>query len=500
MTTEQTPLFILEMANNHMGSVDHGLRIIREMAAVAADFDCRVAVKFQYRDLDSLIHPAYRGRTDFKYVKRFSETRLSASQFLQLREAVRTAGLLAVCTAFDEPSVALVEEHGYDLLKVASCAFTDWPLLERVVQSPLPVIASAAGAALDDVDRVVSFFEHRRRPLTLMHCVGEYPTADVRLELSQIDLFRDRYPAITVGFSTHEQPDNLESVMIAVAKGAMVFEKHVGVPTEQWPLNAYSANPEQTRRWLAAARRALTMCGTRARRADFSPAEVASLRELRRGVYLRRAVARGARIGAEDVQLAIPVLVGQLTANDLSKYTILTATSDLDAQAPVLGTQVTRADIREKVNAITLAVRDMVRESRVVIPGKMDFEISHHYGIERFDEFGATIITCVNREYCKKLIVLLPKQMHPEQYHEQKEETFLILHGAVTIGIDGAERELRSGDIVTIERGQRHWFTTTTGTVIEEISSTHIKSDSFYTDPAISANPNRKTWLTYWLV
>jgi N-acetylneuraminate synthase len=35
--------------------------------------------------------------------------------------------------------------------------------------------------------------------------------------------------------------------------------------------------------------------------------------------------------------------------------------------------------------------------------------------------------------------------------------------------------------------------------VIEEISSTHFKEDSFYTDETIMKNKNRKTVLTYWM-
>ena len=38
------------------------------------------------------------------------------------------------------------------------------------------------------------------------------------------------------------------------------------------------------------------------------------------------------------------------------------------------------------------------------LPGKANLEISHHYGLHRFREFGAVIIDCVNRDYCKKLI------------------------------------------------------------------------------------------------
>src|SRR5438105_14771616 len=71
------PLFIFEMANNHMGSVEHGLRIITAMREASRGFPFAFAVKLQYRDIDTFIHPDYRERFDLKFVKRFSETRLS---------------------------------------------------------------------------------------------------------------------------------------------------------------------------------------------------------------------------------------------------------------------------------------------------------------------------------------------------------------------------------------------------------------------------------------
>jgi len=50
-----------------------------------------------------------------------------------------------------------------------------------------------------------------------------------------------------------------------------------------------------------------------------------------------------------------------------------------------------------------------------------------------------------------------------------------------------------------VEKGKKHSFSTKGGAVIEEISSTHWKEDSYYTDPAIARNKNRKTFLTYWM-
>ncbi|SVD74552.1 uncharacterized protein METZ01_LOCUS427406, partial [marine metagenome] len=35
--------------------------------------------------------------------------------------------------------------------------------------------------------------------------------------------------------------------------------------------------------------------------------------------------------------------------------------------------------------------------------------------------------------------------------------------------------------------------------VVEELSTTHFKDDSYYTDQSIMENKNRKTMLAYWM-
>src|SRR5690606_38997616 len=108
-------------------------------------------------------------------------------------------------------------------------------------------------------------------------------------------------------------------------------------------------------------------------------------------------------------------------------------------------------------------------------------------------------ITVVNREYCKKLIIIFKGQNHPEQFHKEKEETFVVVHGEVSLTLDGLERVCQRGDVVTINKGVRHSFKSSTGAVIEEISSTHYKNDSYYTDQSINENKDRKTLLSYWM-
>lgn len=492
-------LFVLEMANNHMGDIEHGIRVIRAFGEVCRRYPFKFAFKLQYRDLDTFIHPAMKGRDDVKYIKRFSETRLSRAEFDQLVAEMRTQGFLAMATPFDDASVPIIEAQNLDIIKIASCSFTDWPLLETVAKTAQPIIASTAGASLEDIDRVVSFLTHRGKDFAILHCVGEYPTPDANMHLSQIDFLKRRYPGVRIGFSTHENPAHTDVIKMAVAKGATIFEKHVGVATDKYPLNAYSASPEQVDTWLSAAQAAIRMCGVGTSRLPINPGEAASLRSLQRGLFVNRGVRAGETLRREDVYFAFPPQEGQYTANDWSKYVDYIATADIPLDAAVAPANAKQQDHRAQVWDIVQRVKNFIKQSGVIAPGSADLDISHHYGLDRFDEVGLTLLTVINRGYCKKLLVSLPGQSHPEQYHKQKEETFHVLYGEILLELDGEPRVCRPGDVVTVEPGVRHAFTSEKGAVIEEISSTHFKDDSYYTDPAIMANKQRKTMLTYWM-
>ena len=492
-------LVIFEMANNHSGDVEHGKALIRRYAEIAAKFpEFRCAIKFQYRDIPTFIHPDFQQRFDLKYVKRFSETALPEAAFKEMKACADECGLLTACTPFDEVSVDRVVDHGFDFLKVASCSFNDWPLLEKVAAAGKPVIISSAGAMQEELNNVVSFFEHRQIPFALMHCVGSYPTPDSDLEMNQIDYFRQMYPDLPIGFSTHEEPGNFVPVAIAVAKGARILERHVGLPTEKYSLNAYSSTPEQTEKWLEAARQALAMCGVNGVRRQMSEKELSDLRGLQRGAFVKNAVKKGETITPDNLFYAIPCQEGQLRANDISKYLGLTANCDLDPKAPVRFDTVDIVNRRETVLAIIRELGALLTESRVPLMNRMNLELSHHYGLEEFHRCGCSIITCVNREYCKKIIALLPGQFNPTHTHKLKEETFHVLYGEMILELNGERKVYKAGELIVVERGVAHSFGSEKGAVMEEISTTHYKNDSFYDDPEIKPAEQRKTYMTFY--
>jgi sialic acid synthase SpsE/mannose-6-phosphate isomerase-like protein (cupin superfamily) len=491
-------LYIFEMANNHQGSVEHGLKIIQAGAALARKHGVRAAVKLQFRELDTFIHPDARGRPDIKHIPRFESTRLDAGDFHALVHAIREAGLVSVVTPFDEPSVELCQALHVDIIKVASCSATDWPLLQAIAKAGKPVIASTGGLSIYDIDNLVTFLSKRVPALAIMHCVSLYPTPPEQHAMNFMDRMIRRYPYVTVGYSGHEPPDDIEVVAVAVGKGARLLERHFGVPTDTISLNAYSMNPEQADRWIGAAQRARAICGT-GRDKVVGEAERKSLLELQRGVFARHAVKKGQPIKAEDVFFAMPCAEGQLTSGQFGQYrTHYVASRDYAANEAVF--EKPQNDNLRLLRGILHDAKGQLYEAGIELGDDITIEVSHHYGLERCREVGCILVNSINREYCNKFLIMLPGQAHPSHKHEKKEETFHVLWGDLDVELEGDRRKLRAGDKLLVERGQLHSFSSRDGCIFAEISTRSYRSDSYYADPSIATlDPlERKTIVERW--
>jgi len=187
-----------------------------------------------------------------------------------------------------------------------------------------PVIASTGGSSLKDIDDLVTFFENRNIPLAINHCVSLYPTEDSELELNQIDFLRQRYPHVTIGFSTHEYHSWDASTYIAYAKGARTFERHIDIEDDGVQISPYCSTPAQVDTWFKAFRKAKEVCGGGAQTKRVPPvAEIKYLDALVRGIYAKRDLPVGTPLADEDVYLAIPLLKGQLSCRELMRGEVL---------------------------------------------------------------------------------------------------------------------------------------------------------------------------------
>ena len=327
-------LFVLEMANNHLGSVDRGLKIIEEFSKVVRYNDVKAAIKLQIRDVDRFIHKDHKN-DDNRYIKKTITTKLSINGFQIMVNMIHDRGCIPMATAFDEESVNICEDLGIPIYKIASSDVNDWFLLEAVAKTRKPVIVSTGGTSLKDIDDMVLFFENRNIPLAINHCIALYPTEDCEMELNQIDFLKNRYPNHVIGLSSHEHEDWQASMYIAYAKGARTFERHIDVDNP----SSYCSLPGQIDAWFKAYKKAVSMCGSPGSQKRIPPdRELKYLDELVRGVYAVEDIEKGEYLTNDDIYLAIPLINGQLSCRDVMNGMKLK--SDVAKDAPIMKKQV----------------------------------------------------------------------------------------------------------------------------------------------------------------
>jgi N-acetylneuraminate synthase len=318
-------LFVLELANNHLGKLERGLRIISEHSRIVRFNNVRAAIKLQFRDLENFIHRDYRVRQDIRYIKKTVSTAMSKQDFRRMVDAIVEGSCIPMATPFDERSVDLCEELDIPILKIASSDINDWILIEKIAGTRKPVVASTGGSSLKDIDDLVMFFSNRNIPLAINHCVSLYPSEDGELELNQIDFLRQRYPDNVTGFSTHEYHDWEDSLMIAYAKGARTFERHVDIEMDGVAVSPYCSLPDQIDTWFRAFHRVRQLCGAPGTQKRIPPQkEIDYLESLVRGVYAKRSLKAGEPLRPDDLSLAIPLIKGQLSCRELMNGEILT--------------------------------------------------------------------------------------------------------------------------------------------------------------------------------
>lgn len=328
-------LFILELANNHWGSLTRGKEIVRQFSKIVRTNNVKAAIKLQFRDVDSFIHSSFKQdgignnlsslpkRT--RYIQKTNRTKLSYDEFDELVNYIKKRNCIPMATTFDEKSVDWCVDMDLPIIKIASSDINDWVLLNKISSTRKPVIISTGGANEKQIDDVVKFFEHRKIDLAINHCVSKYPSEDNELELNQIDYLKNRYPNHTIGLSTHEYHDWYSSMLISYGKGARTWERHIDIPysatDEQKEVSPYCSLPHQIDIWFKAYRTAVDMCGGSSdNRRNIDIKESEYLTALHRGFYLKRDIKAGDAIQLSDLYSAIPY---QKEINHLSSRTFI---------------------------------------------------------------------------------------------------------------------------------------------------------------------------------
>lgn len=301
---------IAEAGVNHNGDEDLAHTLIDVAVEAGAD-----AVKFQTFDPAKLTSSHARmapyqqarhqaeGSAGGGQAELLSTLTLPESAWARLRDHGTDAGITFFSTPFDLDSARMLVDLGVSALKVSSGELTNLPFLRALAAMEVPLLVSTgmgdAAEVAAAVDACVA-----APSLTLFHCVSSYPAPIDQANLRAIPAMRAAH-GVPVGWSDHTLGST--SAIAAVALGASVLEKHFTTDkTLAGPDHAASAEPAELAEYVAAARAAYSALGDGVKRRMPAEEDVAAV--ARRSWHATRDLAVGDTITESDVVALRPEL------------------------------------------------------------------------------------------------------------------------------------------------------------------------------------------------
>lgn len=217
---------IAEIGHNHQGNLETAKELFR------AAKECGVnAVKLQKRDNRSLYtremyNKPYDNENSFgeTYGQHREFLEFGIAEYKELQSFASELGLTFFATAFDFRSADFLAELNTPAFKIASGDLRNIPLLKYVAGFQKPVIVSTGGGTIEDVQRAYDAVMPINPQLAILQCTAGYPCAFEEMNLRVITSFRERFPDVVIGLSSHDS--GIAMVVAAYILGARIVEKH----------------------------------------------------------------------------------------------------------------------------------------------------------------------------------------------------------------------------------------------------------------------------------
>ena len=293
-------IYIAEIGLNHNGDPATAEKMVRAAADAGAD-----AVKFQ-TFVPELMNSTYTGdllekgreeKPDDTALRFFRGLVLSGNDYRRLKDYAESLGLVFFSSAFDGPSVDLLESIDVGLYKVASSEVGNIRLLEKIADTGRPVILSTGISTEEEIGAAVDILGSSGTEVVLMHCVSQYPLDPENANLARIGALAERF-GLPVGFSDHT--GNPDTACLAAACGARIFEKHFTLDINfECPDKDVSLAPEEFMHMVRGVEKAIACMGTG--ELDYGEAEAGTARAARRSIFAARMIPAGALICDRDL-------------------------------------------------------------------------------------------------------------------------------------------------------------------------------------------------------
>lgn len=221
---------VAEIGVNHNGSVETAKELMQQAAHAGVD-----AVKFQKRTPELCVPKdqwEIMRETPWGYISYIEYRRkmeFGREEYAEISAYARTLDIDWFASAWDEQSVAFLEEFNPIAYKVPSASLTDHALLRCMRDTGRPVILSTGMSTMEQIRVGVQQLEMDR--LVICHATSTYPCDPHELNLHMIETLRAEFPC-PIGYSGHEV--GLITSVVAVALGACMVERHITLDRAMW--------------------------------------------------------------------------------------------------------------------------------------------------------------------------------------------------------------------------------------------------------------------------
>lgn len=301
------PVFIIAEAGvNHNGNIDLAHRLIDAAADAGAD-----AVKFQTFQTDELAskeaplagHHISNLKEAISHYSLLKKLELSFNSFQQLKNHCEEKKVLFFSTPYDIPSAELLINLKSELIKIASSEMMDYPLLEVVGKSNIPVILSTGMSSWEEIEDSISFLNNYHRNLCVLKCTSNYPALPESINLKGIKKLQESFCDCLIGFSDHTIGNEIS--LAAIGFGISVLERHFTLDKTQWgPDHSASMEPDEFCVFVKAVRKVENSLGQKNWR--IHDIEKAQRRTMQKGVYARYDIEKGETLDTTKVKFLRP--------------------------------------------------------------------------------------------------------------------------------------------------------------------------------------------------
>lgn len=319
---------IAEIGHNHQGDFELCKRMIRKAKECGA-----TAVKLQKRDNKTLYTTEMYNKpydNENSYGATYGEHRefleFDKEQYRELQAYAREVGIIFFATAFDFPSADLLRSLDMPAYKIASGDIKNTPLLKHIAGFGKPMFISTGACGIEDVKRAYDTVMPINNQIVLLQCTAGYPPKYEEINLKVLDTYKELFPDVLVGLSSHDSGTVIAAV--AYAMGASVVEKHYTLQrASKGTDHVYSLESSDLRELMMNLKNIKAAMGDGVK--TVYDDEKAPAQKMGKSLYYARALAAGEVLGAADIDIkspgggtppyALEEFVGKVLVLDVSK-------------------------------------------------------------------------------------------------------------------------------------------------------------------------------------